>query len=84
MPNLIDKNNCPELQIQKLQSKFIINENLKNLPDNQRTIIEMAFGLNDEVPYSTNKISKKTNMSRSQVLKEMRSAFSKLRESIRQ
>lgn len=84
MPNLIEKTYCPDLLLQKSQSKKIINDNLSALPEKQRAILEMAFGLNDEPPYSTNKISKRTNMTRSAVLKEMKSAFSKLRESIKQ
>lgn len=84
MPNLIEKNGCPENKLHNLEVTNLINKNLLSLSERQRTILSMAFGLDDDPPCSTNKIAKKTNLSRSTVLREMRLAFAHLRENIKQ
>jgi RNA polymerase sigma factor (sigma-70 family) len=84
MPNLIEKKFCPDIQLQDAQTKKMIEDNLSSLPERQRDIIRMAFGLDDKSPCSTNKISKKTNMSRSTVIREMKLALNSLRENIKQ
>ncbi len=84
MPNLIEKNNCPDAQLHNAEVNRLIHQGLSLLSDRQKTILSMAFGLEDDPPYSTNKIAKKTNLSRSTVLREMRMAFAHMRENIKQ
>jgi RNA polymerase sigma factor (sigma-70 family) len=84
MPNLIEQSGCPETQLYNAQINKLIHENLSLLSDKQKIIITMAFGLGDDPPASTNKIAKKTNLSRSAVLREMKMAFAHLRENIKQ
>ncbi len=84
MPHLIEKSGCPEARLHNAQVTKLINENLATLSERQRSILSMAFGLDDDPPYSINKIAKKTNLSRSIVLREMKMAFAHLREKIKQ
>jgi RNA polymerase sigma factor (sigma-70 family) len=84
MPNLVEERNCPHLQLESMQYKQIIDQGMNNLSDRQKAIITMAFGIDGDKPSSTNKISKKTKISRSAVLKELRSALFILKENIKQ
>lgn len=84
MPHLIEKNSCPESTLYNSQVNKLINDNLSSLSERQRVILTMAFGLDDDPPCSTNKIAKRTNLSRSTVLREMKMAFAHLREKIKQ
>lgn len=84
MPNLIEEFNCPDKKLEEQQSIQLISENFKHLSENQKQIISLAFGFEHAKSFSINKIAKKTNLSRSAVLKEYKSAINILKEHIKQ
>lgn len=83
MPNLIEEIDCPDKKLEEHQSIQLINNNLKYLSEKQKEILSLAFGFNDKI-CSINKIAKKTNLSRSAVLKEYKAALNTLKEHIKQ
>lgn len=84
MPNLIEERNCPHQQLETMEYRQMIEASMNCLSDKQRKIVTMAFGIDGDKPSSTNKIAKQTKISRSAVLKELRSALFVLRENIKQ
>ena len=83
MPNIVDEYNCPERHYEMMQAFKLVENGLDFLNERQKTIINMAFGLEDTKPFSINKIAKQTNLSRSVVLKEYKSALNVLKEHIK-
>jgi RNA polymerase sporulation-specific sigma factor len=84
MPNLVEENNCPHKQLELMQNKQMIEETMKYLSNKQRQIITMAFGIDGDKPCSTNKIARRAKISRTSVLRELRSAICILKENIKQ
>jgi hypothetical protein len=67
-----------------MQHKKMIEHGMSNLSERQKKIVTMAFGIDGDKPCSTNKIAKRTKISRSAVLKELRTALFILKENIKQ
>jgi RNA polymerase sigma factor (sigma-70 family) len=84
MPNLIEENNCPHKLFESNQHRKIIEDSLPLLSDKQQKIVSLAFGIDGDKPYSTNKIAKKIKLSRSAVLRELQLALNILKENIKQ
>lgn len=84
MPNLIELTNCPDVQLENAQLHHMLDGAIQYLSEKQKNIITMLFGLDDSKPCSVNKVAKNTNLSRSAVLKEYKSAINILREHSKQ
>ncbi len=83
MPLLIEENYCPDKQLEFYQSSYAIQDVLSLLSDEQKNIINLAYGFDGDKPMSINKICKKLNISRSVCIKVMDAAISIMKEHIK-
>jgi RNA polymerase sigma factor (sigma-70 family) len=81
MPLLIEDRYCPDKELEFYQTHFSIENAMDNLTSQQKEVINLAFGFNDEKPLSINKICKKMNITRSQCMKLMNNSLSVMKES---
>ena len=78
--NLIDIRLNPERSFEYMETKFFIHEALEKLPQNQRQIMTMLYGVAGDKPASINKVCETLNISRASCIKEIKSASIKLKE----
>jgi RNA polymerase sigma factor (sigma-70 family) len=83
MPILIEENYCPDKQLENVQSFTAIQSAFDKLTDDQKHIINLAFGFESDKPMSINKICKKLNISRLCCIKTINGALSIMKESIK-
>lgn len=83
MPTMIEERHCPDKELEESQTVQIIQKVTANLTKGQKEVIDLAFGFDGDKPISINKICKKLNISRSNCLKLIDSALSKMKEDIR-
>lgn len=83
MPLMIEDIHIPEKELENSQINYNIQKALSALTNDQRNIISLAYGFDDEKPMSVNKICKKLNISRSSCIKNINSALSLMKESIK-
>lgn len=78
--NLVDFRLNPEKSFEYMETKFLINEALDKLPQTQKQIMTMVYGVSGDKPASINKVCETLDISRSFCLKEMKSASLKIKE----
>ncbi len=83
MPVQIEERYCPDLELENVQTNSAIQEALLLLNEDQKQIINLAFGFDGEKPMSVNKICKQLNISRLNCIKNMHSALSLMKEHIK-
>lgn len=83
MPLIIEERHCPDKELEESQTTQAIQKVISSLTKNQREVIDLAFGFDGEKSISINKICKKLNISRSNCLKLIDSALSKMKEDIK-
>jgi RNA polymerase sigma factor (sigma-70 family) len=83
MPTLIEERYCPDKELEDVQINFAIQEATALLTDQQKEIIELAFGFDGDKPMSINKICKKLNISRPHCVKAINGALSLMRDHIK-
>ena len=82
MPIMIETTNCPDVILENNQINAAINDSLSKLKEEQQKIVGLAYGLNDK-PMSINKICKELGITRLQCVKNLSSALSSMKESIK-
>lgn len=82
-PILIEENNRPDKEFENHQIMNNIESSFSLLTQDQKDIINLAYGFDGCKPMTINKICKKLNISRSNCLKMMNSALSTIKDSIR-
>lgn len=80
MPVLIEENYCPDKQLENIQSLTAIQSAFDQLNDEQKQIINLSFGFDNDKPMSINRICKKLNISRICCIKTINTALSTMRE----
>lgn len=83
MPLLIEENYCPDKELEFHESFHAIQKAFSVLSNEQKEIINLAYGFDGDKPMSINKICKKLNVSRLSCIKTINSALSKMREHIK-
>lgn len=83
MPLLIEENYCPDKELEFHQSSYAIQNALALLSNEQREIINLAYGFDGDKPMSINKICKKLNISRLSCIKTVDAALSMMKEHIK-
>jgi RNA polymerase sigma factor (sigma-70 family) len=83
MPMLIEEVNCPDKNFEKSQCMNIIQSALFSLNENQKEIINLAYGIDGNKPISISKICKRFNISRLHCIKIIGSAISTMKEYIK-
>lgn len=83
MPTLIEERYCPDKELEDVQTNNIIQESIALLTEDQKEIINLAYGLDGDKPMSINKICKKLNISRPYCVKVINTAISLMRNNIK-
>lgn len=83
LPVLIEERYCPDKELEESQLNFSVNEAMKALTEEQKNIINLAYGFDGEKPLSINKICKKLGISRLYCIKTINASLSSLKEHIK-
>lgn len=83
MPLLIEERHCPDKELEESQTTQAINGAVSSLNNDQREIINLAYGFDGDKPMSINKICKKLGISRLSCIKTINSALSIMKDSIK-
>jgi RNA polymerase sigma factor (sigma-70 family) len=83
MPLLIEERYCPDRELEESQVTQAVRNALAVLSNDQKEIINLAFGFDGDKPMSINKICKKLGVSRLSCLKTINSALSIMKENIK-
>lgn len=83
MPLLIEEVYCPDKEFESSQSNHLITSAIAILTNDQKQIIDLAYGINGDKPMSINKICKKLNISRLTCTKTIRSALLAMKDNIK-
>lgn len=83
LPILIEERHCPDKELESSQTTFFIEEAMNTLTEEQKTIINLAYGFDGDKPLSINKICKKLNISRSKCIKSINASLSTLKDRIK-
>lgn len=83
MPLIIEERYCPDKELEDVQCNFAIQNVMQKLTDEQRQIINLAYGFDGDKPMSINKICKKLNISRLSCIKTINSSLSIMKENIK-
>lgn len=83
MPLMIEERHCPDKELEESQSHSAIQGAVALLSNEQRQIINLAYGFEGDKPMSINKICKKLGISRLGCIKTINSALSLMKENIK-
>lgn len=83
MPLLIEERYCPDKELEECQSSHAVQTALASLTDEQRNVVNLAYGFDGDKPMSINKICKKLNITRLSCIKTINGALSSMKGSIK-
>jgi RNA polymerase sigma factor (sigma-70 family) len=83
LPLLIEEQYCPDKELETSQTIHAIETALNILNEEQKNIINLAYGFNGEKPLSINKICKRLNISRLNCIKLINSSLIILKDNIK-
>lgn len=83
MPTLIEEQYCPDKELEESQVTHAVQQAVSTLTNEQREIINLAFGFDGDKPMSINRICKKLSISRLSCIKTINSALSAMKENIK-
>jgi len=83
MPLLIEERYCPDKEFEETQMTRSIQKAVSALSDQQREIINLAYGFDGDKPMSINKICRKLGISRLNCTKAINGALSLMKDNIK-
>lgn len=83
MPIMIEERYCPDKELENSQIIQAIHGAISSLSNNQKEIINLAFGFDGDKPMSINKICKKFNVSRLNCIKIINASLSLMKDNIK-
>lgn len=83
MPLLIEERYCPDRELEESQVTEATQNALSKLSQEQREVINLAYGFEGDKPMSINKICKKLSISRLSCIKIINNALSSMKENIK-
>lgn len=83
MPVLIEERYCPDKECEGSQNAKAIRNVMTSLPEDQKEVIELAYGFDGGKPMSINKICRKLGISRASCIKTIGDALSIMKENIK-
>jgi RNA polymerase sigma factor, sigma-70 family len=83
MPLMIEERHCPDKELEESQVTSAIYSAVSKLTNEQKEVINLAFGFDGDKPMSINKICKKLGISRLSCIKTINSALSSMKENIK-
>ena len=82
MPTLIEERFCPDKELEEAQVTSAVENAMAGLTDEQRKVINLAYGIGGDKPMSINKICKQLSISRVSALKTINTALSVMKTNI--
>mgnify|MGYP003644100160 CR=1 FL=1 len=83
IPIIIEERHCPDKEVESNQINNAIYNALSLLNEEQKQIINLAYGFDEDKPLSINKICKKLNISRLNCIKTINSSLSIMKDKIK-
>lgn len=83
MPVMIEERYCPDKEMEESQTTQAIHNALSGLTNDQKEIINLAYGFDGDKPMSINKICKKLSISRLSCIKTINGALSLMKDNIK-
>lgn len=83
MPLLIEERYCPDKELEETQAMESIQGAFLALSNEQKEVINLAFGFDGDKPMSINKICKKLSISRLNCIKTINGALSVMKDNIK-
>ena len=83
MPTQIEDRFCPDKELENCQTSFAIQHSLETLTEEQKQIINLAYGLDGNKKMSINKICRKLSISRLHCIKTINAALLTMKENIK-
>lgn len=83
LPLLIEEQYCPDKELEASQTTNAVENAIHSLNEEQKNIINLAFGFNGDKPLSINKICKKMKISRLNCIKIINGSLTVLKENIK-
>jgi RNA polymerase sigma factor (sigma-70 family) len=83
LPLLIEEKYCPDKELEAVQDTRAIFDAMNVLNAEQKNIINLAFGFDDEKPLSINKICKRLGISRLNCIKSINGSLAILKDNIK-
>jgi RNA polymerase sigma factor (sigma-70 family) len=83
MPLLIEERYCPDKEFEEVQTMDAIQGALSALSNEQKEVINLAYGFDGDKPMSINKICKKLSISRANCIKTINGALHSMKDSIK-
>lgn len=83
MPMMIEERYCPDKELEESQATHAIHGAVSLLSNEQKEVINLAYGFDGDKPMSINKICKKLSISRLSCIKTINSALSTMKDNIK-
>jgi RNA polymerase sigma factor (sigma-70 family) len=83
LPLMIDEKLNPEQELALFEAAFLIDGAVKNLSDENKEMIDLLFGLEDDQPISINKICKKLKITRTVCLHRINDVLDLIKNNIK-
>lgn len=83
MPTIVEERYCPDKELENLEMHTSMERAIEMLTPQQKEVINLAYGFDNDKPMSINKICKKLSISRLNCVKLMNSALLSMKESIK-
>lgn len=83
MPTVIEERYCPDKQLENNQTYHLLNNAIEQLNEQQKKIINLAYGFENDKPMAINKICRKLGISRLNCVKIINSALLSMKENIK-
>lgn len=81
-PNVIERRNIPDLQLERYESHYTLENALSKLPEDRKELLEMYYGFNDN-PVSISKICRTKGITRNVCLKQIKESVDALKKSFK-
>lgn len=83
IPTIIEERYCPDKQLENIELHNSMNQAIEMLTSQQKEVINLAYGFDNDKPMSINKICKKLGLSRLNCIKIINAAFLSMKENIK-
>ena len=83
MPTIVEERYCPDKELENFEVHTSMSRAIEMLTPQQKEVINLAYGFDNDKPMSINKICKKLGISRLNCVKIMNSALLSMKENIK-
>jgi len=83
MPVIIEDKHCPDKELENYELQYTMSSAIDKLNPQQKEIINLAYGFDNDKPMSINKICRKLGISRLSCVKIINSALSSMKDEIK-